>query len=484
VGGCEVGILKSVVVLGTDARSEGQRGAIGDIAERVLTAGDVDSAITMVTEDGPDLVVADGTLPAEQTLRLLRSIRRLAEHVPVVVVAKSPKVDQAVKFIRAGALDYLPGPLDRNNALKLLAGMRAESGHADHGYDRWFSSACPSGVEIVGKSDGMVTALETIRIVAESRCNPILITGETGTGKELAAKAVHAWRSGGAENFVAVNCAALNANLLESELFGHVKGAFTGAAGSKPGLFEVAGEGTIFLDEISEMPVDLQPKLLRVLQEKTFRRVGGVQDIVCKATVVASSNRNLAESVKEGKLRRDLYYRLTVFPIKLPPLRSPARRSDIALLAEYFSHVFAGPADAEPCEISPAVRRRLEEHLWPGNVRELRNVVERASILARGRRITPDHLLVDPCSDPQPASTPAKTAAFDPDDFSLEAAERQFIWRALQETGWQRTRAAALLGITRATLHAKLKRYNISPPEGTGSSQPGQAQPAQPGALR
>ena len=191
-------------------------------------------------------------------------------------------------------------------------------------------------LEAGGKSEAMTGALKMIKIVAKSACNPVLVIGETGTGKELAAKAVHILRHGSSSKFVAVNCAALTANLLESELFGHVKGSFTSAESEKTGLFEVAENGSIFLDEISEMPLDLQAKLLRVIQEQTFRKVGGTKEIKCNATIIASSNRNLLREVEEGKFRKDLYYRLAVFPITLAPLRHPERKDDIALLAEYF----------------------------------------------------------------------------------------------------------------------------------------------------
>ena len=342
--------------------------------------------------------------------------------------------------------------------------------------DRFFLPECPPAVPLAGRSPAMAEVLRTVRLVAESRLSPVLITGETGTGKELAARAVHALRAGTAEDFIAVNCATLTANLLESELFGHVKGSFTGADREKTGLFEAAAAGSIFLDEISEMPVGLQAKLLRVLQERTFRKVGGTRDIPCRATVIASSNRDLAAEGRAGRFRRDLYYRLAVFPIHLPPLRSAERREDIPLLAEYFIEEGGlearGPGSApgreavRPAPLARALseqgRQRLLAHSWPGNVRELRNVLERAMLLATSDEITPASLKIEGDTS---AAAPAPGVALPEDDFSLETAERLFIARALQETGWQRTRAAALLGITRATLHAKLKRYNITLPE-------------------
>ncbi|MFP4106973.1 MAG: sigma-54 interaction domain-containing protein [Phycisphaerae bacterium] len=340
----------------------------------------------------------------------------------------------------------------------------------------FFSEHAHDEVRMVGRSEGMQSVMRTIRLVAQSNCNPILILGQTGTGKELAAQTIHAWRTGNVEPFVAVNCAALTANLLESELFGHVRGSFTGAAKDKVGLFEAAGKGTIFLDEISEMPLELQAKLLRVLQEHTFRRVGDTTDRRCEATIVASSNRDLLKEAHEGTFRKDLYYRLAVLPIKLPALGSPARREDVPVLAQFFVEHSPLNPDGRVRGLTGEALRKLCNHDWPGNVRELKNVIDRAMILEPTRLITPVSLVIE-ChrSDPQtpavrqrPAgpvapSTPERKT--DPGDFSLETAEKQFIVRALQETGWQRTRAADLLGITRATLHNKIKRYEITPPD-------------------
>ena len=377
---------------------------------------------------------------------------------PVVVVADQPlRADHAVRFVRAGAYDYIQGPLTRAQGRALLEGMRRE-GLLGGGDERFFCRHCPSGVSIVGRSPALCQTLEATRLVAQSRCNPILILGPTGTGKELVAQAVNAWRYGQADRMVAINCAALTANLLESELFGHVRGAFTGADRDKVGLFEVAANGSLFLDEISEMPLDLQAKLLRVLQERSFRPVGGTADVRANCTVIASSNRDLLGEVEAGRFRRDLYYRLAVFPITVPPLAHPQRRDDIELLAGFFLATLAAAAPAK--SLSPAALQMLTAHPWPGNVRELRNVIERALILETGDQIGPASIRFDGAAM-APLGPPQRDAAM---DLSLEAAEREFILRALQETGWQRTRAAALLGITRATLHAKLKRYDIQPP--------------------
>ncbi|RPI58292.1 MAG: sigma-54-dependent Fis family transcriptional regulator, partial [Planctomycetaceae bacterium] len=421
-------------------------------------ADDVAVAIRIAREISPDLIVLCEDVNHADAMQLVKFAHEALPRTAVVVLSEKPSVDHAVKLVRAGALDYISGPTLADDLKRLLTGLAGEQQAARDGDGRFFSNECPPGVPFVGRSPSVVKTLETIRMVAQSRCNPILILGETGTGKELAARAVHTWRCRDMERFVAVNCATLSASLLESELFGHVKGAFTGADRDKTGLFELAENGSIFLDEISEIPPDLQAKLLRVLQEKSFRKVGGTKDIRCNCTIIASSNRNLLEEAEKGKFRRDLYYRLAIFPIRVPSLADADRADDIPLLAEYFVKTYAETSGGGPTSIAPAAQARLNRYNWPGNVRELRNVIERAVIVERSEQITPASLIFD-SSDPKPADQPTS-----PKDFSLEAAQKEFILRALKETGWQKTKAAILLGITRGTLHAKLKRYDIQIP--------------------
>jgi len=260
--------------------------------------------------------------------------------------------------------------------------------------------------------------------------------------------------------FVAVNCAALTANLLESELFGHVKGSFTGADRDKTGLLQLAGDGTLFLDEISEMPLELQAKLLRVLQERTFRKVGGVKDLTCEATIIASSNRDLKTEVTEKRFRQDLYYRLNICPIVMAPLRLSDRRDDIRTLAQYFLETssICGAGESKVTAITKMAMEALHRHDWPGNVRELRNVIERAVLFETTGKIGLSSIMIEPtATDSHPLAVFNENIR----DFSLEKAERELIARALHETGWQKTQAASLLGITRATLYAKVKQYNI-----------------------
>ncbi len=436
-------------------------------ADELLFAENAQSALELISRTRPELVILRVSSPEDGTAALNTIRNSLSCPPPVVVVEETPNIDTAVRCIRAGAYDYIGGGLNQQRLRKLAAGIAAELSGKSAARKKYFHDDCPHDVNLAGLSPAIVNALEIIRLVAESRCNPILIVGQTGSGKELAAKAIHAWRSGEADKFVAVNCAALSATLLESELFGHVKGAFTGADRDKTGLFELAGDGSILLDEISEMDSSLQAKLLRVLQEKSFRKVGGTNEIACNATIIATSNRDLLEHSRTGGFRKDLYYRLAVLPIQMPSLAQADRAEDIPLLAEYFIEQFTDGQAMKPT-LSPAARDALINHDWPGNVRELRNVIERALILEKTDQITPQSLQLGQCDTPTelPSSPPTT-----PNDFSLQTAEREFILRALRETGWQRTRAAALLGITRATLHAKLKRYEIKPPQADSPSQ-------------
>ncbi|MGC9453829.1 MAG: sigma-54 dependent transcriptional regulator [Phycisphaerae bacterium] len=461
--------MQSVVVLGQVASDmDGLCSRLRQAAAQVAVADDVDDAVRKACALDAQLVLVHEGLGKRRALRAIKEVASESPQTAVVVVSDRPGVDSAVSFVRAGAYDYVPGPLDDGRLEALLEGLDEEFLQSASGEDHYLCPEAPPELAIVGRSEGITNALQTIRRVAHSRCNPVLIMGETGTGKELAARAVHAWRCGEDEPFVAVNCAALTANLLESELFGHVRGAFTGADKDKTGLFELAGEGVILLDEISEMPVALQAKLLRVLQEHSFRKVGGTKDIKFEGTVIASSNRDLPQEVDKGRFRRDLYYRLAVFPITLPPLREPSRRDDVELLAEYFLRTSTIAGEHSIRELTPGAIEKLRAHHWPGNVRELRNVIERGLLLETSDKLTPASLHVG--GESKTSSPAAEAKANNPDDFSLETAEREFILRALRETGWQRTRAAALLGITRATLHAKLKRYDIKPPDSGSTS--------------
>jgi len=429
-------------------------------------ADDIAEAMDIAATVEPDLILLDGVPRPVEIRSFLDATDNNCRPAIVVIGTDGAGADCFSQFAQSGRLYFLSSVNDSDRLQQILGSIqiRSQSGQPA-GANGFFADDLAASVSMAGKSKAILHTIKMIKLVAGSNCNPVLITGETGTGKELVAKAVHTYRHPNGP-FVAVNCAALTANLLESELFGHAKGSFTSADKEKSGLLELAGEGSIFLDEISEMPLDLQAKLLRVLQEKTFRKVGGISDVVCKATIMASSNRDLRSEVQANRFRRDLYYRLNICPISIAPLASAGRRADIRLLAEFFlktSTVCPGKAE-KITSFTEMALEAIEQHNWPGNVRELRNVIDRAILLETTDKIGLSSILIDTQDFDQldsVAPEPSANSFAATPDFSLDKAERQLIARALQESGWQKTRAAALLGITRATLYAKVKQHNI-----------------------
>ncbi len=434
-----------------------------ELAQEVFAADDLSEAAEIISAVCPDLTVYDGTFAPAHLRAHLEQIAH-GRNQPCATVAVLAADDRFCEkeYRQAGVQDCLVGAENLARLHDLAADIdaaRRPRNESPAEADRYFVDETAAAVALAGRSPAIAEALQMIKLVAASQCNPVLVAGDTGTGKEIAARAVHTLRHPG-QPFVAVNCAALTANLLESELFGHVKGSFTSADRDKTGLLEMADGGTIFLDEISEMPLDLQAKLLRILQEKTFRKVGGTKDLECKATIIASSNRDLKKEVREKRFRRDLYYRLNICPILLAPLGSPQRRPDIPLLATWFLKT-SSMGVHKPNKITaltPLALEALCQHDWPGNVRELRNVIERAILLETTDKIGLSSIIIDSLDS---EGTPHASLGHSGKDFSLEKAERELIARALHETGWQKTQAAALLGITRATLYAKVKQYDI-----------------------
>ncbi len=470
--------LRRIVVVSKDPEIQQLAQEYG---REVFGADNLDDALDIVQTVNPDLMLFDHRFGSRQIHEFRDKADKNSIDVPIVVVGgddnnihlstvpiKSGQTGESMKKseVKAGTptacfIGTASGGAQLEqiiNRIKIKSNPDL-SGHSQQRTSHFFAEDLAGSVSMVGCSKAILNTLKMIKLVANSRCNPILIVGETGTGKELAAKAIHVLRHPN-EQFVAVNCAALTANLLESELFGHVKGSFTGADREKTGLMELAQSGTLLLDEISEMPINLQAKLLRVLQEKTFRKVGGIKNILCSATIIASSNRNLKNEVQANRFRRDLYYRLNISPITLAPLRSKERRQDIRLLAKYFLKTSTICPDkcGKITSLTELAIEALERHDWPGNVRELSNVIERAILLETTDKIGLNAIYIDPTewSEVSEGLTPGLIK-----DFSLAKAERELIARALQKTGWQKTRAAALLGITRATLYAKVKQYNI-----------------------
>jgi DNA-binding NtrC family response regulator len=408
--------------------------------------------------EGPaDLVITDLRMPEMDGLTLLQEIKRLSPDTSVLLMTAFGSIDSAVQAIKAGAYDYLTKPFKMDELLlavrraleerQLRAEVRALREEVRTKYN--FAN-------ILGKSKPMQDLFALIKKVAASR-STVLIQGKSGTGKELVAKAIHYNSPRRDRPLVTVNCSAIPKDLLESELFGHVKGAFTGAIAHKRGLFEEADGGSLFLDEIGELSPELQVKLLRVIQERELKRVGDTRTITVDVRLIAATNRDLAQAVKEGVFREDLYYRLNVIPLVLPDLKD--RADDIPLLATHFLMKYAKEADPPIEGISMEAMRLLLEYDWPGNVRELENVIERAVILGRGPHIMPEDL---------PAYLRAGQSAVPPRAGNshgpwptLEELERQYIAAVLQETGWHRLKAAAILGIDRRTLYRKIRTYGL-----------------------
>ena len=404
------------------------------------------------------LVLTDLKLPGADGLAVLEAALAADSSLPVVLLTGFGTVETAVAAMKRGAADFLSKPVDTERLLTLV-GRLVESRRASGVVS--FSGegpVAPGMPKIVGSSRPLVEAFERIRRAAATGVT-VLLTGESGTGKELFARALHALSAGAKGPFVAVNVAALPESLVENELFGHEKGAYTGASERRAGRFEMADHGTLFLDEIGELPPVAQTKLLRVVEERVFLRVGGTAPVSVDIRLVAATNSDLSARVKAGTFREDLFYRLDVFQVRLPPLR--ARREDVPALAREFARLAALEAHREGVELSPAALERLQEHDWPGNVRELRNVVERAVILSDGGLVRPQDLVIG-----VPGESAVPRPSLDgPLDESIErwrlAGEVARIRRALDEAGGDRSQAAQALGIPVRRLAQRIKELKI-----------------------
>ncbi|QCQ21100.1 sigma-54-dependent Fis family transcriptional regulator [Desulfoglaeba alkanexedens ALDC] len=408
-------------------------------------------------QDSFDLVVTDLRLGEASGIDVLRDTRSLQPEAEIIVITGYGSVESAVEAMKEGAYDYLTKPVDPEQLVRVLRKAlerRALRLQVDHLQVRCAREAGLDG--FVAVSPAMRLVLSAVDDVAATDAT-VLIEGESGTGKELIAKLIHQRSRRAMGPFLGINCGAMPENLLESELFGHVRGSFTGAHRDKKGLFEAAGGGTLFLDEIGELSPNFQVKLLRTLQEGTIRRVGDIRETFVDVRIIAASNRDLIGLVHEGAFRQDLYFRIKVVPIHLPPLRE--RREDILPLAEMFVRRLSDRMGRKPPELSPAAKEKLYGHCWPGNVRELENTLERALIFNRGDRLEADDFTLEAC--PPHPSAGFGTAAEDARDWrvSLEEIERRHILDVLERCGGNRTKAARILGIGTNTLWRKIKRY-------------------------
>ncbi|MEX2570864.1 MAG: sigma-54 dependent transcriptional regulator [Gemmatimonadota bacterium] len=421
---------------------------------RCRAAADVGEAETLLESFEPDLVLTDVVMPGVSGLDLLRRLKSGKRRgVPVILMTAHGSVDAAVEAMKAGAEDFLTKPVDddRLGVLMEAAVADLERGRQARAVEAALDSA--KGIPgLIGNSPGMREIHRLIELVGASDTS-VLISGESGTGKEVVARAIHQASARKAAPFVAVNAAAIPESLVESELFGHERGAFTGAVTSRAGCFEQANRGTLFLDEIGEMPVGLQPKLLRILESGQVRRLGGKGDTKIDVRVLAATNRDPGEALKEGRLREDLFYRLNVFDLKLPPLRE--RREDLHLLCHHFIREFNRKHRMEVEGLRESTLHHLERYAWPGNVRELRNVMERAAIVARGRWLEPSHL---PAYIHGAESTEEPSLVV-PIGTQAGEAERQLILRTLEHVGQNKSEAARRLGLDVKTIRNKLRSY-------------------------
>jgi DNA-binding NtrC family response regulator len=431
---------------------------------RVISSATGEEGVEKVKEEAPDLVLLDLMLPSMSGLEALEEIIRIDPDIVVVMISAYASIETAVEATKSGAFDFVTKPFKNEELLLVVKnGLKKRSLVIENRRLKKTLKERHYFNNIVGKSEPMQQVFDLITQVAPRR-STVLIAGESGTGKELVARAIHSCSPRSNHAFVAVNSGSIPSDLLESELFGHVKGAFTGAIASKKGLFEIADGGTIFLDEVGTLPLETQSRLLRVIQEREFRQVGGLKNIVVDVRIIAATNIDLKEAMEQQRFREDLYYRLNVISINLPPLRE--RKRDIPLLAEHFVRQFSKENDRPDCHLDPSTLKLLMECDWPGNVRELENVMERAVVLAPDEgRITqelfPSEILESSSMGLGSLSSLENGATLK--DLVLEY-EKTLILTALQKADWSQKRAASLLRMKRSTLNEKLKRLQIKIP--------------------
>jgi len=421
---------------------------------QVMAVETAEEALNRIAAFEPELVITDVRMPGMSGLQLLEKIRASLPEVDVLVMTGFEDMQSAISAIKAGAYDYLVKPLEFDQIEAVVSrcfndrAVRRRMKHLAR------EAAEPYALNrLVGRDPRMIEVYKMIGQLSQTR-TPVLIRGETGTGKEIIARAIHFNSPEAAEPFVGINCTALPENLLESELFGHVRGSFTGAVGDRKGRFEIAGAGTIFLDEIGDTSLAFQAKLLRVIQEREFHPVGSDTAKRTEARVVAATHRDIEELVKKGQFREDLYFRLKVVEIVVPPLRE--RRSDIPILAEHLLDKIARETHKEVHVIPDDVMSRLMEYDWPGNVRELENALTRAIVLSRGPALAPEHISVGD-SGGRHTSDP-----FVPENDSLNAIEKAHVQRILTRTGGNKQETARILGISRPRLYRMIEKYHLN----------------------
>ena len=462
---------KRVLLIDDEARVRTSLKMVLDPLYEILQAGDGHEGLEVFRKEEPDLVLLDVVLPGTDGLAVLQTLRMERKVTPVIMLTGTKSVKTAVDAMKLGAADYLSKPFDVDE-LRIVIDRTLNSSDLEQEVKHLRAQVVQRYAfhNLIGKSDGMQDIYSKIEQVADSRTT-VLITGESGTGKELVAKALHYNSSRRDRPFVALNCAALPETLIESELFGHEKGSFTDATARRTGQFELAHTGTLFLDEIGDLSAVTQAKLLRVIQEREFTRIGGIQPIKVDVRIVAATNKNLDELVRKGQFREDLYYRINVISLYLPPLRE--RSEDIPLLAQHFLEKRVEEGKRSRIEFGKEALGLLTRYSWPGNVRELENFVEQAFIWSQhAAEITPEHLPTSIKSDSRSTSLRDDTLA---GRMSLEKAvmefEREIILDALKRTSYVQTHAANLLGISRRMLKYRMDTLGIGRPDNSAPSE-------------
>ncbi|HUT56204.1 MAG TPA: sigma-54 dependent transcriptional regulator [bacterium] len=429
-------------------------GVLSDEGFRVLTAADGAAGLALAEEKFPDLVLLDIWMPGMDGIDVLKALKERWPELPVVMISGHGTVETAVKATKLGAFDFIEKPLSIEKVV-LTIEHALELTHLSREYTR-LRKELMEGQDLIGDSKIIRDLKEQIAKVGPTE-GWVLLTGENGTGKEVVARSIHRQSLRKDGPFVEINCAAIPEELIESELFGYEKGAFTGAEGRKVGKFDLANGGTLLLDEIADMSLKTQSKVLRILQEQQFERVGGTLPVKVDVRVIAATNRNLEEAIKEGKFREDLYYRLNVIPIVVAPLRE--RKEDVPLFVEHFLKDFSARSRLPKKKVNKKVLRSLTQYPWPGNVRELKNVIERMLILSSGDEITMKDLPPQITSGgAAPGFTPYNLASFKD---ARAAFEREYLVRKLMENDYNISQTAEQIGMERTTLHRKIKSYGI-----------------------
>src|SRR5665647_414991 len=425
----------------------------------VVTAGSGEEALRLVREEQPDLVLLDIQLPGMSGIDVLEKIKDLDDDIIVIMVTANSGLENAVNAMRLGAYDYISKPFNLDE-LSIIVKKALEASDLKQEVVRLRTETKKNGPpEIIGESRQIKYLMEVLEKVARSEASTVLLQGESGTGKELVAKWIHYSSNRAEKPFIAINCAAVPATLLESELFGHEKGAFTDAKASKKGLFELADGGTVFLDEIGDMEVGMQAKLLRFLEDRTFRRIGGAKVFTVDVRIISATNSDLQKSIEEKTFRNDLYYRLQVIPIFLPSLRE--RKEDIIPLATHFISLYNKDFNKKVQGIAATAERLMTDYSWPGNVRELKNVIERAIILGNDDTLLLEQLPLEIVSraSHDEAGAPASSFRLPPEGIDIEEVEKELIRQALEITDWNQSKAAKKLSLGIDAFRYRMKKF-------------------------